>query len=69
MNYRYLHKPGCGGPAFVYDHMPKTGELVLAKFATHLDGKPVKTNTPCVCDTCGCMVITPLSLSNLVALQ
>lgn len=44
----------CGKPAFLYeqDHL-RAGAVVLAKFASHLDGAPIEVGSVPVCDSCG----------------
>lgn len=70
MKYHYLHNPGCGEPAFIYDHMPQAGEVIGSKHATHLDGRPAIPFTRCMCDSCGEPVYMLFcALKNLVPIQ
>lgn len=49
----YMHKDGCGGPAFLYDDAAEPGALVMASRAKNIDGSTPEAEKPIVCGTCG----------------
>ena len=52
MNF-YLRHDACGGPAFYINHRPETGEKLMAKDHTNVDGTPVYDGNRIMCGTCG----------------
>lgn len=34
-----INHTACGRPAFIYEHMPVSGEKILRKYARHIDGR------------------------------
>jgi hypothetical protein len=51
--YVYMHKDGCGGPAFMSSWQPQPGGFYEVKNGfLYLDGTPAK-GTPKGCGTCG----------------
>lgn len=63
----YMHKDGCGRPAFIYCIMPEEGDMALAKHAILLDGKQPKSGAMMFCGSCGMGL--RLSRDNLVPID
>lgn len=49
----YLHKPGCGEPAFLASRQAEQGDFLNPAEACHLDGRVMQRGERIVCDTCG----------------
>lgn len=43
----------CGQVAFLYDHVPLSGEVLQSRFSFRPNGRPVKARAPLLCFGCG----------------
>ncbi len=50
--YVLIHRE-CGQPAFLLRRKPNAGDLFASADAAHLDGTPMESCSPVVCESCG----------------